>query len=99
MPLIRYNGEYCHFLSTISDTHNFAIAVRIMQKGPMTHAILKEEIGLSDAKLKKHLNQLLFCSYLFSKKKGKEITYYLNHTTVRPLIKIMNRHIGKYQVK
>ena len=99
MPLIRYNGEYCHFLSAISDKHNFAIAVRIMQKGPMTQSTLKQELELTNAKLKKHLTKLLACSYLFSKKKGKEETYYLNQVTVRPIIKIMNKHIGKYQVK
>ncbi len=96
MP-VKYNGEYCHFLGVISDKDNFAIAVSILENGPINFSDLRDELGFRRNFLAGHLKKLISCSYIFSKKVGREKLYYLNTSTVLPLIKIIKKHIRKHR--
>lgn len=94
--MVRLNGEYCHLLNSISDKNNFAIAVQIMKQGPLTLEEIKNSVPLKESLVKKHLSELVDCSFVFSKKQKGKIRYYLNKSTVLGIIKVVGRHIKKH---
>ena len=90
---MRYNGEYCHFLGTISAKHNFAIAVKLFKKGPLNLDSLKKELGFGDKILKKHLQELMSFGFFHSKEVNKEQVYFLRKTTFMRLLRLVEQHI------
>ncbi len=97
--MARYNGEYCYLLGTISERHNFSIAVRLMKKGPLGLKELKKELGFSEKMIKKHLNELMECKYVLSGIKEKTKVFYLNNQTFEKILRIIENHIKQHQKK
>lgn len=95
---MRYNGEYCHFLGVISDKHNFAIAVKLLAKN-YTLDQLSTELGIEQILLKKHLDQLMSCNYVFVRESKNLSLYYLNRKTFKKIIKLVETHLEEYHKK
>lgn len=53
---------------------------------------LKEE----QSKVSHALSSLKNCNIVKSKRKGKQIIYYLNKSTIVPILKLIDKHANKY---
>lgn len=97
--IIRYNGEFCNLLTTIADEDNFAVAIALLKKGPLSLSELQKEVTINKNSLVKHLDELLECSYVFSKKSGRDKIFYINKGIIVPILSIMSSHIKKHHIK
>lgn len=95
--IIRYNGQYCEMLGVIGDRCNFSIAIKLLSQGMMTAKEIEKQTGLTAKQVKTHLPQLTKCGYIFERKQRGGPAYSVNHETIKPLLKILNKHIESHK--
>ncbi|HLC69155.1 MAG TPA: helix-turn-helix domain-containing protein [Candidatus Bilamarchaeaceae archaeon] len=93
--MVRYNGEYCHFLSVLSNSYAFGISAALLEQGPLTKKELYEELGFHPNTIQKQLKNLMECGYVLPQS-TKPIKYGVNKRIMLPLIKLMNFHIRRH---
>ena len=93
---MRYNGEFCELLGTLSKRDNFSIVVMLLEEGPLNISEIYGKTELSKGALSRSLGRLGECGYVFSKKQGRERIFYLNKKTVVPLLKLLGRHAKRH---
>ncbi len=83
-------------LGVISKKNNFSIAIKLLSQGSMTAKELEKETGLTSKQVKTHLSQLTSCKYVFEMEHKNGKTYFVNNETIKPLLKLLNKHIGTH---
>jgi len=86
---------YRQFFGTLANQHRLDI-VHVLQKGPLNVTAICDHTKLKQATISHNLRRLELCGFVFVKPKGKERVYSLNHKTIKPLLKLMNAHVGDY---
>ncbi|RMD65746.1 ArsR family transcriptional regulator [Candidatus Pacearchaeota archaeon] len=86
---------YDRFLTTLRNKTRLAI-IQALSTGPKNVMQLTRELGVHQTTVSHGLRRLLDCGFVFVKKNGKERVYKLNERTIKPLAKLMERHVKNY---
>lgn len=67
-----------------------------LMKKPMNVNELAEEIKAERSKVSHALTSLRMCRIVGAEKKGRERVYSITKDTVKPMLKLVDRHVAKY---
>ena len=83
-------------LGIISDKHNFSITLKLLRNGSLSIDELAKEMEMSKQKVQEHIEKLVNCGYVFERRRKRKKHYFVNHKTIKPLLEILNKHIGTH---
>ena len=70
--------------------------ISVLKEKEMSVTELSEKLKIEQSKLSHALASLKFCNIVQSKQKGKKRIYYLNKSTILPILKIIDKHKCKF---
>ena len=79
------------FFSTLANPTRLAI-IELLDKRPMKVSEMVEAIGEEQSMVSHNLRPLVRCHFVTRKRQGKSNVYSLNHETMDPIIKAVERH-------
>jgi DNA-binding transcriptional ArsR family regulator len=79
------------FFSTLANPTRLAI-IELLDKRPMRVSEMVEAIGEEQSMVSHNLRPLVRCHFVTRKRQGKSNVYSLNHETMDPIIKTVERH-------
>jgi ArsR family transcriptional regulator len=88
------NYSYSKFFLNFANKTKLGIILSLKEKS-MSVNELSKEIGGEQSNVSHHLKNLLGCSIVSSRKKGKKKIYSLNASTVKPMLKLVEIHAKK----
>lgn len=83
------------FFSTLSNQTRLAIIEALMEEPKHVNQIVNE-LGQEQSMISHNLRHLVKCHFVNVRRKGKQRVYSLNHETVTPLMKVVERHHVNY---
>ena len=83
------------FFETIGNKLKLEIILKLKKKDTYVNE-LSASLNQERSKVSHALRSLLDCGFIFAKKVGKRRIYYINSETIIPLLKLADKHIGKY---
>ncbi len=86
---------YNLFFETISSKTRLRILEALNNK-PMNVTEICKALNEEQSKISHNLRNLVSCSFLDIKKDGKKRIYSLNKETIVPLMRLAEKHVGKY---
>ena len=89
-------NQYSKFLGTLSSKKRFAIIHLLLEKGSLNVTQIGSNLKFEQSTVSHHLKRLMICHYIFQEKNGKEHIYKLNEKTIKPLLKIIDKHVKDY---
>lgn len=92
--MIRYNGEFCNLLATLSEPRAFAIATALLELGPSSPDQLAAHLKQRRVSLRKPLQSLAECGYVIVRR-GRPVRYGINRKVVVPLLKLLENHLKR----
>lgn len=92
--MIRYNGEFCHFLSVLSNRKAFAIAITLLEQGPLTQKALVAELKEGRGIVRDRLQRLIRCGYV-AIKPARPSQYAINKRILLPLLRMVGTHLRR----
>lgn len=84
-----------YFFTVISNQTRWKI-INSLYEGDKFVLEICEDIKEEQSKVSHNLRVLLGCKVVFSKKQGKFVKYSLNKKTMKPLIKILKKHMQEF---
>ncbi|MBI4453577.1 winged helix-turn-helix transcriptional regulator [Candidatus Woesearchaeota archaeon] len=91
-------NSYKDFFMNFANKTKLDIIVAL-RKCPLCVNDIVNELGEEQSKVSHNLKKLTKCHILVVEKKGKQRIYSLNHSTVLPILKIVEEHIHENCVK
>lgn len=88
---------YKLFFGTLISNHRLRIIAEL-RKRPMNVSELIDKLKLEQTVISHNLRRLKRCGFVNIEKKGKCRIYSLNKDTIAPLMKIIDKHMGKFCV-
>lgn len=85
-------SSYDNFFANFSSHLRLKILVNLAD-GPLSVGELVEKIGEEQSKVSHHLRQMAHCNLVNVKKDGKKRIYSLNERTVKPMLKLAQKHL------
>lgn len=89
------NKPYKLFFGTLANEQRLHI-INLLRKGPRNVTQICKELGYNQTTVSHNLRMLKTCSFVFSKKEGKERIYSLNARTIKPLMEIIDEHTNTF---
>jgi DNA-binding transcriptional ArsR family regulator len=86
---------YDYFFETLANRRRLAI-MDVLRKGQKNVSQIIEKTGFEQSNVSHNLRRLEDCGFVQAKKNGKERIYSLNKETIRPLIKLIDKHTEKF---
>ncbi|MEK6942858.1 MAG: metalloregulator ArsR/SmtB family transcription factor [Nanoarchaeota archaeon] len=86
---------YRTFFGTLDNQHRIDI-IEALSKEVMNVSSICKKTGYEQSTVSHSLQRLEHCGFVSVKQKGKERIYTLNKDTIKPLIKLMNKHIKNH---
>jgi len=83
------------FFGTLNNKYRFKIITALRNKPKNVTEICKA-LNMNQTTVSHNLARLKRCGFVFVKNKGKERIYSLNSKTIKPLMKLIDEHIGTY---
>ncbi len=98
---MKYNASKCGFKSYHVFFRNLANPIRTkiisaLKEKQSSVTELAEKLKIEQSKLSHALAALKSCNIVDYKQKGKSRIYFLNKTTILPMLKIIDKHKCKY---
>lgn len=93
--MLRLVRPYKLFFETLC-SQNRLLIVNALGKRPLTVSQIMEGTGLNQSTLSHNIRRLEKCGFVSARRKGKYRIYGLNNETIKPLMKIINKHIKSY---
>jgi len=91
-----YNS-YKIFFGTLVSEHRLKI-INILRKGKKNVSEIMSELNLDQTSVSHNLARLKKCGFVKQKTDGKFRYYTLNEETIKPLMHLIEKHMGKYCV-
>ena len=85
------NSSYHFFFSNLANPLRIDIVLSLRNKEKSVTQLYKE-LGVEQSKLSHALAALRCCNIVESKKKGKSRIYYLNKSTIIPILSLIDKH-------
>jgi len=89
------NEPHKIFFETLGNKTRWDI-VHLLQKGAYKSTQIAVTLGYEQSLISHHLRRLEACGFVSFKKNGSERIYELNGETIKPLLALMDKHIGKF---
>ena len=86
---------YDYFFETLGNKRRLAI-IDILRKGSKNVSQIIKQTGFEQSSVSHNLRRLERCGFVTVKKQGKERYYTLNQETIKPLIKLIDKHTKKF---
>lgn len=90
------NFSYNSFFSALADSRRIEILEFLLKNGKQNVTSIANGIKMEQSAVSHSLNKLLACEFVHLEVRGKHRYYYLNGETIKPLLKIIDRHISKF---
>lgn len=87
--------SYKLFFKAFSNKTRFEI-INMLRKGPKSVSEVIRETGFEQSRISHNLKCLIACGFVENNRNGKQVIYSLNKETVKPLLELVDKHIGKY---
>ncbi len=87
--------KYYKFFETIAHKSRWRI-LEALASGPLIVSEICAELGEEQSKVSHSLRKLAQCNVVAVEQIGKRRRYSLNKSTVRPLMKLVEKHVHKY---
>ena len=89
---------YSEFFKTLGNKTRLDI-IYALRKKSLNVTQLTEQLSLNQTTASHNLKRLLTCHFISQEKRGLHHYYALNHETIKPLLKIIDKHAKKYCAK
>jgi len=89
--------SYKLFFKAFSNKTRFEI-IDSLRKGPKSVSEIIKETSFEQSRISHNLKCLIDCGFVENNRNGKQVIYSLNKETVKPLLELVDKHIGKYSV-
>ncbi len=86
---------YKLFFGTLANEQRLEI-INLLRKGPKNVTQICKELKFNQTTVSHNLRRLKACSFVFSKKNGKERVYSLNAKTIKPLMELIDNHAEEF---
>ena len=86
---------YKTFFGTLSNQYRIDI-IEVLSKGSKNVTKICKETKCNQSTVSHNLQRLEHCGFVFMKPNGKERIYELNEETIKPLLKLMHKHMEDY---
>lgn len=90
-------GAYKIFFGTLFSESRLKI-INLLRKKKMNVSEIVEKIGMDQTAVSHDLSRLKRCGFVKSSRKGKFVYYSLNEDTIKPLMILIDKHMGKFCV-
>lgn len=87
--------SYKLFFKALSNKTRFKI-INSLRKGSKSVSELVKETGFEQSRISHNLKCLIDCGFVENNRNGKQVIYSLNKETIKPLLKLIDKHIEKY---
>ena len=87
--------SYKLFFKAFSNKTRFEI-IDSLRKGPKSVSEIIKETSFEQSRISHNLKCLIDCGFVENNRNGKQVIYSLNKETVKPLLELIDKHIGKY---
>ena len=87
--------RYYKFFETIAHKSRWRI-LEVLASGPLTVSEICAELGEEQSKVSHSLRKLAQCNVVTAEQIGKRRRYSLNKKTVKPLMKLVEKHVRCY---
>ena len=91
--MLKY--PYKLFFGTLANEQRLEI-INLLRKGHRNVTEVCKELGYNQTTVSHNLSRLKTCNFVFVNKNGKERTYLLNKTTIKPLMELIDKHTNKF---
>ena len=89
---------YKQFFGTLASQYRIDVIEALSNKPKNVTQICKST-KFNQSTVSHNLKRLEHCGFVFVRRNGKERVYGLNKTTIKPLLKMMHRHMKNYCCK
>jgi DNA-binding transcriptional ArsR family regulator len=86
---------YKQFFGTLANQVRLDI-IEFLGNGSKNVGVIVENLRYDQSTISHSLKRLETCGFVTSQQKGKERIYTLNTKTIKPLLRLMHNHMGKY---
>lgn len=86
---------YKLFFGTLT-SHDRLLIINTLRRRPMNVGEIAKKTKMEQTRLSHNLKRLRNCGFVAVKQNGKYRAYSLNKETIAPLMKIIDKHMGKY---
>jgi DNA-binding transcriptional ArsR family regulator len=83
------------FFETLANEKRFAI-IHYLKDRSATMSDIVEELNIEQSITSRHLRRLEHCGFVTAERRGRERIYTLNEETIKPLMRLVERHIERY---
>lgn len=83
------------FFETLGNKTRWDI-IHLLQNGKMKSTAISEKLGYEQSLTSHHLKRLEICGFVKVEKNSNERIYTLNQETIKPLLKLMDKHINNF---
>lgn len=90
-------GAYKIFFGTLVSESRLKI-INLLRKGKRNVSELIEFLKMDQTAVSHDLKRLKDCGFVISQREGKFVYYSLNESSIKPLMEIIERHMGEYCV-
>ena len=70
--------------------------INFLRKGKKNVSEIIDELSMDQTAVSHDLARLKQCGFVLSERDGKFVYYSLNQTTIKPLMEIIEKHMGQY---
>jgi len=89
-------GSYRSFFKAFSNKTRLSI-LALLHKGPKNVTQICKSLDLEQSRVSHNLRCLQQCGFVVVKPNGKERIYSIDAQTIRPILKVVDGHINRYQ--
>lgn len=90
-------GAYRIFFGTLVSESRLKI-INLLRKGKKNVSELMTELKMDQTAVSHDLRRLKDCGFVNANRVGKFVYYNLNETSIKPLMEIIEKHMGNYCV-
>jgi len=87
------------FFTVLGNKQRVQIIQYLDREGAKNVSQISQKLRLEQSAVSHNLKRLLLCHFVDVKREGKERLYAVNEDTIRPLLKIIDKHVRTYCVK
>lgn len=89
--------SYKLFFKAFANKTRFEI-IELLKKGPKNVNDICKKLGYEQSRVSHNLKCLIDCGFVENNRNGKQVIYSLNKATIKPLLELIDKHIGRYSI-
>lgn len=87
------------FFTVLGNKQRVKIVQYLNKEGPKSVTEISKKLKIEQSAVSHNMKSLLDCHFVIVKQDGKERIYSINEDTIRPLFKLIDRHVSTYCAK